>query len=304
MFKLLIKLVIVLGLGVIPFSLHHLHLVEKKDAFYWKSTYAAPSLILGGSRALKGIAPQVVASELGLEEKSVLNFAFTGIHSPYGERYFNLIKRKIESDKNQSIFILSVLPMSIMDIKDQSKKREAEFKFYDLWGVNSSPNFEYVIRNPRSRISVLEKLYNEKEKDERVKPALQSIVHENGWVETKLLRERKNKTGRSIDKLIKWEMTNSKEREEWLKKTVNYLSQFGEVYLVRLPISSIMLEKERALFPHFNNFIQEIAVGPNIHYLNFSEYTGYQFIDTHHHLSGKSAREFTLHLAKAIQTNN
>ena len=96
------------------------------------------------------------------------------------------------------------MPMAIMDIKDATSSREADFGFYKLLSINSSPNIEYILTNPRSRVSVMEKLYKDYMDNSITQKSFQTIVHQNGWAETIMLNNNDVGVGRSIDKLIKY----------------------------------------------------------------------------------------------------
>ncbi|NBC06731.1 MAG: hypothetical protein GVY26_06010, partial [Bacteroidetes bacterium] len=127
--QLLLKLLLLIAVGGIPYYMYLHKLITENDAFYWKSTYASSTLILGASRANQGISPDALEKELGLEY-SALNFAFTGIHSPYGAAYNELIKRKIDYDRTPGLFILSVHPGNVANYEGGGGRREQEFRFY------------------------------------------------------------------------------------------------------------------------------------------------------------------------------
>jgi hypothetical protein len=47
-------------------------------------------------------------------------------------------------------------------------------------------------------------------------------------------------------------------RYSYLKQTINYLNQKGEVYLIRLPVSEEMFKIEQNLLPDFNDKMKQI----------------------------------------------
>jgi hypothetical protein len=258
-------------------------------------------LILGGSRACKGLNPQVFEKELKLKKNSVLNFAFNGTTSPYGEKYLNLIKRKIKKTKEDQFFILSTNPLNIMDFSDSNINREDEFVFYDLWMVNSSPNIEYILRSPKGRKPVIQKLlasYAQPDFKKKTK------IHSNGWEEMVLINKNHAIEKGNRKNLIKYNLKKSESREQWFIKTIKYLSKIGTVYLVRLPISLPMNIEEEKLSPGFDKWMEQISAQPNVHYLNFKDNTENFELKDPHHLSGKGALEFSLKLAHTIKTMN
>lgn len=294
--QLLLKLFLLIAIGGIPYYIYLHNLITENDAFYWKSTYATPNLIIGASRANQGISPDVLDAELGLEQPS-LNFAFTGIHSPYGKPYYKLIKRKIDYDHTPGLFILSVHPGNLADYKGGGGQRENDFRFYDLWCVNCNPNAEYIIRNIKGEQSLLPVIITNK------KPRRDfDIIHHNGWVERTTPPDMRELEIEEL-KALQYDPFRSKEREAYLEKTVEYLKGFGKVVMVRMPIVADFKEREDIFFKHqFDILMQQIADHHGAHYLDYSgEGADYEFNDGIHHLDGPSAERFTRRLAEDIK---
>jgi len=291
--KLLLKLVLLIAIGGIPYYAYLHKLITENDAFYWKSTYASPNLILGASRASQGIAPDVLEAELGLQQPA-LNFAFTGIHSPYGAAYHDMIKRKIDYKNTPGLFILSVHPGNLADYKGGGGQRENDFRFYDLWCITCNPNVEYIIRNVSGKQSLLPVMLT------NIKPKREfDIIHHNGWIERTTPPEMRDLEIEEL-KALQYDPFRSEEREEFLEKTVAYLKGYGEVVMVRMPIIKDFKEKEDEFFEYqFDSLMQQIADRQGAHYLDYSgEGSGYDFNDGIHHLDGPSAKRFTKKLAE------
>ena len=285
----------------IPYLYFQYPMMAKNDAFYWKSTYPANTLIIGGSRAFKGISPAVLQEDLLLEGR-VLNLAFTGVLSPYGKPYFNLIKRKIDrSGALPYCFILSVNPGNVMDFTAANVPRESTFDFYHLWMVNTQPNLEYVFRHPRTGQALLTAMVIEKS---RTRPG--RAIYQDGYAATFFPPGFTPPDRTNRKNLLKFDLRYSPEREAYLVKTVNYLSQLGPVYLVRLPVSSQMLAEEDKVYPEFNTMVEAVANQyPNTFFFDFTadvESAGYVFSDGHHHLEGKSAIRITHEIAERIKS--
>ena len=292
------KLVLFILIVGLPFYyLQHRKMVQE-DAFYWKATHKARHLVLGGSRALKGIFPAVMKKELGVQD-SMLNFAFTGVLSPYGKTYSESIKRKLKTGTERGIYILSVTPGGIMDFSSSRTPREEEFQFYSLWMMNMQPNVEYVFRQPRGQKALLTTILDE---DLRFTNGI-NRVYRDGSQGTFLDKPIVQLKARS--RLIKYDLEKSPEREAELRELVRWLSNEGDVFLVRTPISERMLSEEDVVYADFNALMKEISSNtPDTYYLNYSKNTGetpYEFTDGHHHLEGKSAQRFSRQLAKDIR---
>lgn len=291
---LFVKLSALLAVVGIPYLYLLYGWIQKYDFDYCKATYAAHSLIVGDSRTRKGVAPEVLRKELGLQGK-VLNLAFNGVNSPYGEHYYKLIRRKVAKGPAGGLFVVTVDPGSVMDYRGAYGQREADFRFYKLWFVNMDPNIEYLIRNVSGEYSLATELLGgggRERMNERFYP--------DGWVE-RLPSKRAFKKDISEMRVNERHPIRSPKREGYLEKTVAYLKQFGQVVIVRLPVSGEMLEEEDRIYPGFNRFVEGIAKKHGAPYFDFSgEGADYVFYDGHHHLDGPSARAFSKALAERI----
>lgn len=293
--QLLLKLLLLIAIGGIPYYLYLHKLITEHDSFYWKSTYTSPTLIIGASRANQGIAPQVLDEKLGRPGRA-LNFAFTGMHTPYGQPYLELVKRKIDHSQGPGLFILSVHPANIASYKGGNDRREMDFRFYDLWMVNADPNPEYILRNVSGKQSLLPVIIT------NIKPKRDfDIIHRNGWIERTTPPELRIN---DIDELkaMQYEPMLSPKREAALKETVAYLAQHGQVVLLRMPIIAELAEHENDFFYRdFSAYMQEIADAHGACFLDYSpEGAAYEYNDGIHHLDGPSALRFTERLAEDI----
>ena len=82
-----------------------------QDNFYFKfTTPKQSSMILGTSRALQGLIPEIINKELNID---IYNYAFTVMNSSYGPSYLNSIKKKLNKNSKDGVFILAVDPWSI-----------------------------------------------------------------------------------------------------------------------------------------------------------------------------------------------
>lgn len=292
---LLVKLFALLAIVGIPYLFLLFQWIKKHDFDYCKATYAANTLVVGDSRTRKGVAPHILQEELKLEGKA-LNLAFNGVCSPYGERYYKLIRRKVAKGTTNGLFVVTVDPGSVMDYQGGFGRREADFRFYDLWFVNMDPNIEYLLRNVSGEYSLATELLRQGRRRRH-----HERCHPNGWVER---QPSENCFKRDISRMRVNERNpiRSKRRESYLDKTVAYLKQYGQVVIVRLPVSTDMLEEENKIYPGFNQFIEGIAQKYGAPYYDYSgSGADYVFYDGHHHLDGPSARAFTHNLAEKIR---
>lgn len=296
--RLILKGLGLLLLACIPYYIFLAQQIQQLDPFYAKATYASSNIIIGASRAQKGIAPAILEDVLQLDQKA-LNLAFTGVDSPYGEPYLKLIKRKIDDEHSPGLFILSVHPVSIMDYEFASGRREEDFRFYDLWSVNSKPNYEYILRNTNGVQSLLPQLIFKGKQGREY-----DVLHDDGWVERTYPEERKPT---SIEDLGAKNIhaVRSLKREKWLEKTVEYLKDYGRVVLVRMPIDEEVKKQEKEALPEFEAFIQQLANRQSVVFLDYSDTAAdFTFFDNYHHLDAAGAKKFTARLAEDIKSQN
>lgn len=271
------------------------------DGNYQKATGKVNHLILGLSRAKRGLAPSVFEKELDLKGR-MINFAFNNMESPYGPEYFAAVQKKVITSEKNGLFILSVSPGAILEFgkyKKGKRLREESFFFYDLWCQTCQPNLEYILKAPLRRGSLFEYLR------EHFKAILQQqptrsreIQHEDGWGE--LQPQLRLGLGGVLSSNRKFDRSSL--RESYLEKTIAFLQEHGQVYLLRLPITEEYQDFEKKMLPAFDSIVQSIADQYEVNYLNyFTSNDSLLFVDGHH-LAGEGAREISTKVAKDIQS--
>lgn len=289
---LILKLILLLAITGLPY----LWLVGKKiiaeDHFYWKTTSKGDHLIIGGSRAQKGISPAILSKELELEG-NFLNIAFTLVNSPYGEYYSNFIQKKLNINNKAQLFILEANAGLIMDFAGEEQARERDFRIYDLFFVNIHPNIEYFIRNSNANYYTLKQLLMKSERLHEHK------THRDGWVE--FIDQRDTFIPLERMRIFSHEFVKNQNREKSFRSLVENLADKGKVFLVRLPIHEEVTKLEDNENEFFSDMMNETANISNVYYLDYSrDGSNYSFYDYYHHLTGTSARQFSKQLAKDI----
>lgn len=264
------------------------------DAYYLRLTSPeVKGLILGTSRAAQGIKP-------GAFPKEVYNFAFTNLHSPYGQDYLRAIKTKVNPGTTSGLFILSVDPWSIASTVEELKEgkpRESKSFLGKLTCFTCKPNFQYLFTCYEYNWGMIfwNRLF-EKE----------TVVKEDGWLEVIVPMDTFSIQKRTREKIEDYKEAQlpkyqySPERMKALELTVRYLKRMGSVVLVRIPVSEAILEVEQQLMPEFNHKMIDLARNNQIVYLNFEHKANlFEYTDGNH-LSAKSAQVFSAELARAI----
>lgn len=272
-FSFLLLVPVVLILPILAFDVD-----GTTDPYYLRlTTPKQTSLILGTSRAAQGLQPQVFKKVL---DKDIFNYAFTLGHSPYGPTYLNSIKKKLSKEGSDNIYIVTVDPWSISSsinhTNDESYFKEKDRILGRTPKVNTKPNITYIFNNFQGNLNQI--IYNPSS----------MLLHKNGWLEigvamdsTSVAQRLENKT-KSYREQVSPNLTFSSLRFDYLKQTITYLNQYGEVYLVRLPIHKQILEIEEDFMPDFNDKIETIIPLSKAYYDMTSEHKQYQYTDGNH----------------------
>jgi hypothetical protein len=266
------------------------------DRFYFKFLKKAPSLVMGSSRALLGLDPDKIDPD-GNFASPFLNFAFTQATSPYGEIYYNAIMCKAAKSDGKGLFILEVGPLAISARGDSLSERKMVLSRVSF--LNMDPNIDYILKNSQHPLYLF--FLNNKLKS---KPPT-FIPHTNGWNEN-LKEPDSTDFAKGMEKGLKAhvgifrEFKISQYRIGWLEKTVESLSSFGRVVLVRIPVTKEMKAMEDKFSPGFNEIIGGIAKEHKAIYLDLTGVGTWKFYDVHH-MTTSSAEKFSALFGDTIQ---
>jgi hypothetical protein len=278
----------------------------RTDPFYLKFTSSKQkSLIIGSSRAAQGLQPRIM--NLYFEDKSLYNFSFSRIHSPYDKAYYKAIIDKIEPNTNDGLFVVCVNPWTISDFNNRTGENPIQKKISFLETtkyVNTKPNFSYLISSFEHRN--IEIISNKLD-------ASKNLVHDDGWFQVHIeesdisIQKRTDQTVKSYKRITEQYNGISDEKMYYLIKLVEYLKKKGEVYLVRLPINSQMLLIEEEYCSSFDTIIKKISDKTNVEYINFMSYRDlFQYTDGHHlniESGEKLSKELSIRI-KDLQTQS
>jgi len=270
------------------------------NEFYGKFTSPKQySLILGDSRSFQGIQPSVINKRLDNDfQTPIYNYSFTIEQVSYGEPFLESIKKKIDPDTKNGLFILSVHPWVLAKReKDDFENNvffEDEFLPNNMHFTSMNPNPEFFFRNFETFHfkSVFRKL---------------SQVHEDGWMEdsnmttdTAVQNSWKKKWLASYNKFNnKWETSDY--RLAKLNKTIEFLKNHGTVVLVRMPLDKTIVAVEEKFWKDFDSDITTIAKANGIRYFNYarsnSPFVNYDGV----HLNKEQGALFTNALCDSIK---
>lgn len=288
------------------------HILSKDyvDIYYKKFTQEAGGLVIGISKASKGINPNIIENELKhLDfDTPIVNFALNVSNSKYGDIYFEAIKKKVNFSSKNQLFIVSVSPASFAakinaepeDIIEMDKKFTIVGKVDQ---VKAKPNFNYVIE---TYDQPLYNAFHPYEKDPRF------TIHDNGWLEIKLDYSKSDSIVKNdilfwksiLLKHFKNEVKTQEVSEYRIKsfvEMIQFLKQNGSVFIITMPEDKEFIDSEKIFWPNFEPQMDSIAAKLNIPYINYWYLSGKLKTYDGLHLESESAKEFTHLLSKDIK---
>jgi hypothetical protein len=269
------------------------------DPFYLRfTTPKQNSLILGTSRSAQGLQPKILKDAL---KKDFFNYSFTISHSPFGKVYYESIIRKHKKEKG-AISIIAVDPWSISSWcsppNDLSQFRENNLILNENKIVNLNPNIFYLIKSFNDKYINLINSENDN-----------LYLHKDGWLEVDNIKMDSTSVEQRIyNKSVAYRsnhlpITNfSSVRLEYLIKIIVYLKQYGNVYLIRLPIHKNIMEIEEELMSDFDHKIEE-AVNLSDGYLDLTPQNELFDYTDGNHLYKNSGKNVSLIVANWIKKN-
>lgn len=221
------------------------------DPYYLKFTSPKQSsLIIGTSKALQGLNPETINKILDV---NMYNYSFDISKSPFGPKYLESIKRKLSSRNRNGIFIIAVDCWSIYsrnsDPNDVLNFCENTTCVGEMTAVDQHPNFQYLTRYMTGNYYKI--VY---------RPTV-TLLHDNGWLEVSLAMDSASVARRTKNTLVEYKKYQqiykfSEVRYDYLLRTIDFLDDYGDVYLVRLPISSKLMMIENRLAPNFKDLMK------------------------------------------------
>ena len=271
------------------------------DPFYNRlATPKASSMVIGTSRAAQGLVPHILNDELSGSclKPSIINFAFTLGHSPYGPAYLRLIKEKLVDTVQSGVFIVAVDPWAVSNLNKQerevfsfreNKRFVNEVKFSDI-----NPNFEYIFKHYDGPLYKLLLPNSGKTK-----------LHYNGWLEVNISRdsiayERALKSKLKVYEKYLQTASISSIRLRSLEETIKVLKSHGKVYLVRMPVAKEMADLENQYSPEFDSLMKKLAYEAKVPFLNYLPESGKYKTTDGNHLQKESGTLFSKNLARDI----
>ena len=278
------------------------------DPFYLRLTGPVQNaLIVGSSRAAQNIQPAILNAALrGEYRQQLYNFSFTYGRSPYGEAYLNAIRKKLNKDVKNSLFIVSVDPWSLGAFR-KSPENPATFTernsfLEDTSWINTTPNFSYLLKcYPNPYFTLLTgKIHRE-----ILNYHPPQFLNKDGWLDISwpmdsLSIKHRNQLSIEMYRYNIDSMSVSNLRKSYLCKTIRFFQQHGDVYLVRMPVHPDLLVLENQFYPGSDKAMDSIARQQHIPYFNFMDSCSKYIYTDQSHLWKESGAIVTKQLAALI----
>ena len=242
------------------------------DYFYEKfTTPKSSALILGDSRSLQGIQPAVMNKYFESKQVStpaIMNYSFTIAQIAYGPNYTSSIKKKLNTNAKDGLFIITVNPWILSERENDDVENgvffEADSPPHNMKYVNVNPNFEYFFKN--LKYFHFRSIFRRSSK-----------LHKDGWLEesnlpkdsTTLKEWKENQIVLYKEFASKWK--ESEFRMTSLSNLISYLNSYGTVIITRMPIDEKLLKLENSYWPNFDKEIKKITHKNNVNYVDFSK---------------------------------
>lgn len=262
------------------------------DYGYKRFTSAgSKSMILGTSRAAQSIQPSILNKEFEDSDFEIpfYNFSFTRSESPYGEVYFKAIKKKLDRNTTNALFILSVDPWSLSETNEVPNGLliEQGTALDKIW-LYTKPNLQYLIYFAPKPIVFETNMQ----------------LHDDGWLEVTVPMDSASVTERIKSKMQEYTdviLKRSENRIQWLVKTIEFLKRHGTVVLCRIPAHPFFISQEDLSWPSFDDEMKSLSRKNGVNYISFmNRIDDYKTVDGNH-LYKKDGLRFTKDLSDSIK---
>jgi hypothetical protein len=298
--KFLVKLSFYLAAGMLVFAVLGSFADGNTDDNYMHFAVEKPhNIILGDSRGSQAVLPSILKDKL---HQNFDNFSLNVVQSPYGPIYLKALKRKINPDTKNGMFILTVDPWNLSldkNVKSPKDFPEEHSPLKNMYTYDFFPNYEYLLRNyGRSWF----KIFTERE----AKGRSNTYLHKDGWLEVNVNMQKDSVAKRETEKidvfyanLVKTQSLSPK-RLNSLEDIIKFLKPKGIVYLVRIPGSERLMKLENSYLPDFNEKMKAISKKYDIKFFDFSSKAkDYAYTDGNH-MYKESGKVFTAQVADSI----
>lgn len=283
--KRLFALVVV---AYVPFLAYKSAHILTCDSIYPATTSRHDHLAIGSSKMRCALSPADFMSASSLTG-DFQNIAITGGVTPYGPLLLRLARNKVKGNSTHCprVFILEY-SSGLLCSKSQNTKREEGQLIHELWFQSMDPNLEFFMRPRKGEPAMAFSSW---------RPIPASGHQRNGW------HDRSKKKSLRTD-LASWYEDRIKvfdpERGEAFLTLVDELTEYGHVFLVRLPTRKEVRDLQTQNETPADSVYQLAIRHPQVHFLDFLTWgDSSDFADTNH-LLGRSGRRLSGEIGREV----
>ena len=283
------------------------------------------SMIFGTSRSAQGVNPEIIE---GLHEPSGkwLNFSFNLGVSPWNQDYVEAIKNKVRCSLdtvNPSVFLLFVDPWGLDEVIGAGYKTWLTAEWANVCDMNvafyalekTNPIDIMTRGSGHNLITALSRIIKNLTHSFSSTKSNKTIggVKKNGWLPNVAEKTIAQKEAAINEKVRRYELEKTK-GDDWpgavnhqgLNSCIEMLKNSSPqvtIILVRPPVAEKMRNLEDDWFPQANQFLQELAAGQDIRFIDAHQQWQEKelaYFNDGHHMSVEGANAFSAFLAKAI----
>jgi hypothetical protein len=263
------------------------------------------SIIIGTSRPAQGIDPLLVDGITSpvIHNQPLYNFSFNLGCSPFGPAYYRAIEKKITKGKGDSIrvFVISVDPWAVSDFTEDYQPEGASY-YEDLTfmgkinQVEGTPNYDYLMTSFRRP---LYSIFISGEGKPKVRKMGAYFDKKHVYSEDAIDKHITAKM-----KFYKKEQLNKKKfsqtRYDYFEKTIELLNQYGQVIILRMPVSKEMHDLEEKYMPEFEEMVKKTSDKYELPFYNPYKRSGEYLSVDGNHLYGSGVKTFSKELGLYI----
>lgn len=250
-------------------------------------------VIVGDSRAYRGISPKTVSDNLNPQtNSSVFNMGYSSLGLT--PQVFELARSRLDSNSKNKILIIALTPLSLMtrsfrnEHLNQEIKRDAEDKWLKL---NYWPKYELLKQEAKNFLPVVFK-------PREPKTYYYQDFHQDGWISSWVEPENKNEAIESYKKLFA-EDNYANDAIEIIKSEILKFKELNtQVFVFRMPSSPEMEYLENTLGKFNVDEVKQALLSINAIWLEFDSLNYHSYDASHLHKD--SAVKFSKDLALAI----
>jgi hypothetical protein len=295
------KLLIFGTMALVSHIIAGYHMNGNTDTNYLRFTPQDNSgIIMGTSRAAQAICPEDILFHPGM-----FNAGFSMYTSPYGEVYFDYIKKQLNKEDRDQMFIFCVDPWALSSPIDSQTGVEILGEKNKMVGTTQTigyPNWEFIIDQYSYGWGNIIK--------EHYRPTTGMYLHQDGWLEVNRPFDAHRSDQRRANKIRGYQkevfVTHhpSNYRKLYLRQMIRGVKGLGKVLLVRIPVHPEFFELEETFWPSFEREMEQLAIEEAVTFWSPKELNDQLPFNDGHHMNREGSHRFSQLLNRELSRLN